>query len=137
MQVQQKIEAYLQVRDAYDKAHATSVMAHRDMKFAESDLIDAMLDEGVKAHKLDNGINVSLRKQYSCSVNKGNEADIRRWLIEEEGDDKQFMVEKVHKPALLDWLRSRGFEPEDAPAFLQLSTRPGITVRGWQTREAE
>lgn len=134
MTVLEKINNYLAARDAYEIIHAQSQEAHKRMREEEYVLVDTMLADGVPSMGLDSGVNVSLRKQYGCSVTAANEAQIREWLVETQGDDSDFVHEKVNKPALLEMLKETGQEPDDAPAFLKLNTRPGITVRGWKTR---
>jgi hypothetical protein len=134
MTVLEKIQTYLDARAIYDEAHATSQAAHKMMRDAEYELVDTMLSDGVPSMGLDSGVNVSLRKQYSCSVTTANEAQIREWLVETRGDDSDFVHEKVNKPALIEWMKEQQKEPDDVPAFLKLNTRPGITVRGWKTR---
>lgn len=134
MTVLEKIDTYLQARSVYDDIHAQSQAAHKTMREAEYELVDSMINDGVPSVGLDSGVNVSLRKQYQCSVTMANEAQIREWLVETEGDDSGFVVEKVNKPALLEWMKDAGKEPDDVPDFLKLNTRPGITVRGWKTR---
>jgi len=139
MTVLEKIQTYLLARAGYDEAHATSQAAHKVMRDAEYELVDTMLGDGVPSVGLDasaerTAANISLRKQYACSVTAANEAQIREWLVETKGDDSDFVHEKVNKPALIEWMKEEGKEPDDVPAFLKLNTRPGITVRGWKTR---
>ena len=139
MTVLEMIEAYLTKRAAYDEAHEKSVAANAAMREAEYELVDLMLADGVPSVGLEESAertkaNISLRKKYSCSVTKHNEAQIREWLMETEGDDSRFIHEKVNKDALLEWMKEQGKEPDDVPAFVKLTTRPGITVRGWKTR---
>lgn len=135
MTVQKKIDAYLEARSVYDNIHKLSQEAHQKMKSMEYELVDEMLNTGVSSQGMDDGLSIHLRKQYNCSVTQQNEEQVREWLIETEGDDSQFVVEKVNKPALLEWMKDKGLEPDDAPEFLKLSTRPGLTVRGWNKRE--
>jgi len=135
MTILQKIDDYLAAREAYEEIHEQSAKAHKAMRASEYELVDTMLNDGVPSVGLDSGLHVSLRKQYSCSVTVGNEDQIREWLTEVEGDDTQFVHERVNKPALVEWLKETEKEPDDVPEFLKLNTRPGITVRGWKTRK--
>jgi hypothetical protein len=137
MTIQERLEAYLEAREDYDVAHDLSSKAHARMKALETELVDEMVGTHTQSHGTKDGIHVSLRKQFNCSVTQANETQIRNWLNDTEGDDSQFVVEKVHKPALVEWLKQKDYGPEDVPDFLKLSTRPGITVRGWNTREKE
>lgn len=144
MSVIDKANTYLAARQAYDLIHKESQATHKAMKMAEYDLIDAMLNESAPSIGLDidgdgeKDVTISLRKQVSCSVTKENEDEIRNWLVEMNGSDEDFIVEKVHKPALLEWLRERvGEDMTDEsvlPASLKFSTRPGLQVRGLNSK---
>lgn len=137
MSVLEKIDGYLEARAAYEACHEASQAAYAMMKSAEYECVDGMLEEHVKSHGMDNGVHLSLRKQFTCSVTIDNENQIREWLTEWLGDDSEYIVEKVNKPALLEMLKAKEMEPQDAPDFLKLSTRPGITLRGWKDRDKE
>jgi metal-sulfur cluster biosynthetic enzyme len=139
MTVLETISAYLQARAVFDEAHAASQRAYKLKQDAEYELVSVMVSDGVPSINLDatetrTGANIGLRKKYGCAVTKDNEAQIREWLMETEGDDSRFVHEKVNKEALLEWMKEQGKEPDDVPAFIKLNTRPGITVRGWKTR---
>jgi hypothetical protein len=134
-----KILNYYEARAAYDTAKALSDSAHKDMKRAENDVIDAMLDEGTRSVGLDDGTSCSLRKQFTISVTKDNFHAIRTWLMDTVGDDKDFVEEVVSKPALLDFIRAAvdagKLDEEAVPPFLNLNTRPTVNVRGWSKRD--
>ena len=141
MTILEAIDAFYEAREEYDRLHEMSSAAYATMKDAERAAVDKMLEEGTKSVGRDDGTHVSLRKQFSCSVTVDNENQVREWLTEVEGDDAQFVVEKVHKPALVEWMKKK-FEGEtmdegDVPDFLNLSTSPALTVRGWKSRMKE
>jgi hypothetical protein len=141
MTAQSKIADYYEARAYWDRVHAESSAAHTAMKRAETEAVEAMLDEDITSIGRDDGTHVSLRKQFLCSVTEHNEDRVREWLTEVEGDDAQFVVEKVHKPALVEWMKDK-FEQAvmdegDVPEFLKFTQRPALTVRGWKTRKAE
>ncbi len=141
MTVQDRLDEFYLAKENYERAHEISAQAHGIMKGAELSAVDAMLEEGVKSMGRDDGTHVSLRKQFQCSVTVDNEDQVREWLTEVEGDDAQFVVEKVHKPALLEWMKEK-FEKAvmdegEVPEFLKFTQHPALTVRGWKTRKAE
>lgn len=140
MNVLESIAEFYKAREDYDRAHEISVHAHALMKDAERVAVEKMLDAGTNSLGLDDGTHVSLRKRFSCSVTENNEDQIREWLTEVEGDDAQFIVEKVHKPALVEWMRKKfeeTMDEGDVPDFLNLNTSPALTVRGWKSRMKE
>lgn len=144
MTVLEKLDDYFAARALYDDIHAESKVAFSAWRAAEYELIEAMLKE--KRPVVSEGVFggqhllVSLRKQFGCSVTIENEDRIREWLTEVEGSDADFVVEKVNKPALLEHLKQRIddalLDESEVPDFLKLSSRPGITVRGWKDRKA-
>ena len=139
MTVLEKIDSYLAARTEYERIHEESQKAHAAMRATEYELVDGMLNDGVPSIGLDTGVHVSLRKQFQCSVTQANEDQVREWLTETCGDDSQFVIEKVNKPALLEWLKARfekaEMDEDSVPSMLKLSTRPGITLRGWKNRK--
>ncbi len=140
MTVQTALENYYACRAHYDQVHNLSSIAHKNMKDAERLAVDAMLDEGTKSIGLDDGTHVSLRKQFNISVTVNNEDQIREWLTEVEGDDSEFIHEKVNKAAVVEWMKIQILEvgdldEGDVPDFMSFSQHPGLTVRGWKTRE--
>lgn len=141
MTAKDKIAAYYEARTDYDRLHEMSSAAYITMKNAERAAVDAMLDEGIKSMGRDDGTHVSLRKQFTCSITVDNEDAVRSWLSEVEGDDAQFVVEKVHKPAVLEWMKEK-FDAEtmdegDVPDHMSFNQHPALTVRGWKTRMEE
>lgn len=137
MTVQEKLDDYVNARENYERWHELSASGYALMKTAEYAAVDAMLNDGIKSIGRADGTNVSLRKQFTCSVTLDNEAQVREWLVEVNGDDAQFVVEKVHKPALLEWLRGefeKTMDEGDVPEFLKMRTSPALSVRGWKMR---
>lgn len=141
MAILEKIDAFYVAREEYERLTKMVSDAYRAMKGAEHEAVDAMLNEGTKSIGRDDGTHVSLRQNFSCSVTIDNEDQIREWLVSTTGDDAQFIVEKVHKPALIEWLKERfkvaRMDDSDVPDFLNLNTHPGLSVRGWKTRQQE
>jgi len=134
-----KVAIYYQAREAYETAKALSDSCHKEMKKAENEVIDAMIDEGTRSIGLDDGTNCSLRQQFTISVTKDNFHAIREWLLDTVGDDKDFVEEVVSKPAVSDYIRTAveagKLDPIEVPKFLNLNTRPTVNVRGWTTRK--
>ena len=134
-----KVAVYYEARESYETAKALSDSAHKDMKRAENEVIDAMIDEGTRSIGLDDGTNCSLRSSFSISVAKDNFHAIREWLLDTVGDDKDFVEEVVSKPAVLDYIRAAvdagKLDESGIPAFLNLNTRPTVNVRNWTNRK--
>lgn len=140
MTAREKILEFYNARENYERWHELSAAAHGVMKQAEQAAVDAMLEEGTNSVGFDDGTHVSFRKQFTCSVTVANEHQVREWLTEVVGDDTQFVVEKVHKPALIEWMKAqfdKTMDAGDVPDFLNLVTTPALTVRGWKNRKAE
>lgn len=132
------IDDYYQARAHYDECRAMSNEADRARRKAEAKVVDAMLDESCEGMKRNDGTSIALRQQFSLSVTVDNQDMIRGWLVETEGDDAPFVEEKVNKEALIELVKARIHQSEvpeeDFPDFLNVSTRPGLSVRGWKTR---
>lgn len=133
-----KCEAYYAARRAYDEAHAASQAAFAAMADTERELIDCMLDEGVKSFKLDDGTTVSMKRQFAISVNQDNEFLLREWLTEEEGDIELFSKKTLDKSAITARIKERieagTLDESTVPEFLKLNTRPSVMVMGWKKR---
>lgn len=137
----ERIDEYYEARANYDDLKQLSNTAERVMRNAEAKVVDALLDESSMGVKRNDGTFVSLRQHFSLSVNAENQESIREWLVSTEGDDSPFVEEKVNKVALTELIKSKMNDhsdlntlEEDFPLFLNLSTRPGLSVRGWKTR---
>ena len=140
MDLKDRIANYYETRAAYEQLKAQSDALYHELKRAENEVIDEMLNEGTRSIGLDDGTNVSLRKSFTVSVTKDNFEPIRNWLMDTVGDDSDFVEEVVSKPALLDYLKAAvdtgKLLEEDVPEFLRLNTRPTISVRGWTKRSS-
>ncbi len=139
MSVLTKIDEYLDAREAYELADQKQKLAGKKMRAAEWELVDNMLAEGVPSVGLDTGIHVGLRKYFGVEVTLQNQQQIREWLLETTGDDAPFVIEKVNRAAVIEWLKekieSEVLDEGSVPPYFKLNTRPGITVRGWKDRE--
>jgi len=136
-QVADLIDAYVAARDEHDRLKDLKTRAYDAQKAAETELIDAMLDQGLPQVKTDEGLTVSLRKDMNFSCTKDNFTFIREWLREEMGDDLPYVEEVVSKSALTELLKGKieeGTHESEFPPFLRLSTRPGLSVRGLKAR---
>jgi hypothetical protein len=131
-----KFAEYAAVRRAYEEAKAAANKLEQDRRKLEQELVDAMLDDGVKSFALDAGMTVSLRKRFDCSVNQDNGALVEEWLQTTVGDVRKFQKLVLYKPAVVAYLKDLDKKEEldltTIPPFLNLKTTPGVTVRGWQ-----
>lgn len=132
---------YYEMRSRYDVAHRASTEAHRAMKAAEAELVEAMLDEGVASMSLADGTAISLRNQASISVTQANEGVVREFLMDVVGDDALYCKEVLDKPAIMEMITQRladeDLSEDEVPAEMKLKLRPAVTVRGWSARRQE
>lgn len=132
----EKFQAYAAKRRAYDAAKAHANQLEVEKQILEKELVDAMLDAKVKSFALDGGMTISLRKRFDCSVNKDNNDQVEKWLMESTGDVTPFQKLVLYKPAVVAHLKSLAeadkLDETAVPQFLNLKTTPGVTVRGWQ-----
>ena len=141
MMDQKLIENYFWARLAYEEAKTLSDIAYKKWRAMEYALVDAMLDEGTKSISREDGTNISLRESFSASVNQDNMDDIRTWLVERFGDDAPYVIEVVSKPALIEMLKTKIADGSldmgagEVPEFLDVKTRPALSVRGWKQKK--
>lgn len=136
-----KLEAYITARKEQNKIKELSKAAEAVRRKAEAELVDAMVDAGMKSFKLEDGTSVNLRKRFDCSVNQDNNDQVENWLRETEGDVSPFQKLVLYKPAIVKMLKERAEREEldetKIPDFLNLRTTPGITVRGLKELETD
>ena len=124
----QAIEAYLALREQHKEADRVAKQLYWAMKSAEGAAVDAMLDNEIQSITDSAGVRVNLRSHVSCSVTVANQDQIREWLTEAYGDDKDYVEEKVIKTEITKLIKAN---PENEfPDFLKVDTRPGLSVSG-------
>lgn len=132
-----KIDAYYEARAAYDDAHRISSEADAFRRQKERELVDFMIENGIKKVERADGTMPLLVSAASIACNAENAEQIRKWLVEVVGDDADFMVHVLHKPAVLEYVKAelkKGSDPTDFPAFLKVDSRPTLRVDGWKGR---
>lgn len=132
-----KAQAYFTARRLMDDAKAAHTRAYEECKRAERELVDSMLEEGVKSFKLgQDELAVTLRKNFSISCTQENETQVRNWLAEVDGDVTKFEKLVLYKPFVFSWLKERvekgSIDQHTIPEFLNFSSSPGVQVRGWK-----
>lgn len=135
--INDKIDAYYAAREEYEQAKELSTAAAKKWRRMESELVDLMLDQGIKKISRDDGTTPLLARSCSISCTKANYDDIRAHLCETLGDDKDFVEQVVSKSAVLDWVKQQveeGSEEADFPDFLKVNLRPTLRVDGWKSR---
>lgn len=139
----QAIEAYLALREQHKEADRVAKQLYWAKMGAERALVEAMeaSDSGSKK-SLSTGVVVSLRNHVDCSVTIENQDQIREWLMEEFGDDKDYVEEKVIKAEITKLCKKRikaakekNEDPHsleiatpDVPDFLKLKTLRKVSV---------
>lgn len=132
-----KIEAYYAARSAYDEAHRLSSEADAFRRQKERELVDYMMENQCKKHGRTDGTTLILVSAASIACNQENAEQIRKWLVDTEGDDSDYMVTVLHKPAVLELVKKKlkgGDDPTDFPDFLKVDARPTLRVDGWKGR---
>lgn len=132
-----KLDAYYAARRDYEAKKKVSNEAYAAWRRTETAVIDAMLENQVKSLERDDGTKPSLVRSATVSVTKDNFDEIRQWLTEQVGDDKDFVDTVVSKPAVLAFVKKlvdkEKWDETDFPACLSVSTRPTLRVAGWRS----
>jgi hypothetical protein len=140
MTLQDKIDAYLETRVAYDVIHAESSALYAQHQGAKAALVDAMLEEEKQAVKFGEGelkgMSFFLKNVFSVSCTEANNDECIEWLQEKYGDAAEFTVERVNKRLLEEKLKTdiEGEELDefDVPDFMKLKTRPDVSCTGYK-----
>lgn len=130
-----KIDAYYEARKAYDEAHRLSSEADKVRRQKERELVDYMMENQIKKVSREDGTTPILVSAASIACNQENAEEVRKWLVETEGDDADFMVTVLSKPAVLELVKKKlkaGDDPTDFPEFLKVDARPTLRVDGWK-----
>lgn len=132
----QKWQRYAALRAKAEHAAEAAKKASAEMRIAESELIDAMLDDEIKSWTDESGARVQTVRHFGISCTQENADLVEEWLRETAGDAEQFKVSKLDKSAIEAYLKrlveEEGTPQDDIPEFFRLSTRPGIRVNGWE-----
>lgn len=120
---------YIAARLITDVYKAELRDAKRVLEAAETDLVDALLEEEMTQIKMESGLTLFLRKQFKITVTQKNKASVREWLLESTGDDQPFVTEEIDKDAVEEHCKT--LDKDEIPDFLNLWTKPAIGVRGW------
>ena len=131
-----RLQSYYSCRGAYEACKKVSDGAYKDMRDAERELIDYMIENGIKKLSFDDGTTPILVSTTSISVTQETYEQIREWLRETVGDDKDFLVTLPHKPTILEHVKKMIANGEEPPAFLKVDTRPTLRIDGWKGRDA-
>lgn len=132
-----KVEAYYAARRDYETKKASATAAEIERRRLEAELIDYMLEQGIKSWDRSDGTKPGLAKSTTFSCTKDNAQQIRDWLIEQVGDDKDFIETLPSKSAVGELVKKLidkdKWDEGDFPAFLSVSTRPTLRVQGWKS----
>lgn len=133
-----KIDAYYKARSDYDAIHQLSSAADKLRREKERDLVDYMIENQIKKISRNDGTTPLLVNAVSIACNQENAEEIRKWLRDTVGDDTDFMVTILSKPAVIEHIKKKikaGDDPSDFPKFLSCDTRPTLRVDGWKQLE--
>lgn len=138
MTLEQQIDDYLSVYGIHKDLSTRAKEADKNRKVSQYKLVDAMIEAQNKLYKCEDDVSVCLINKPNIAVNEGNTQEIREWLMATTGDDSQFIVEKINKTALTEWLVKEitdgKLAVEDLPGFLDYKTYSGVRVNGWEKR---
>lgn len=129
-------EIYYAARRDYDQKKQLSNEADKVRRAREAELVDYMIEHQIKSVSRNDGTTPLLAASVSISVTKDNYQQIRDWLLQTEGDDKDYVETIVSKPAVLELVKKKlkaGDDVTDFPDFLKPDTRPTLRVNGWKT----
>lgn len=134
MKNQPLCDEYFAARAAYTAKKKELQLLYEEARKLERRVIDGLVDSGLTSMTMDNGVQVMLRSRWDVRVNKANEYQVSQWLQETEGDVEQFSKKVLNKSAILNLLKGKITKEEldetEIPAFFQLTTTPGLTVKG-------
>ena len=135
MNSKQQWERYRDARLFYEEARELANNLEAEWRVEEAKLVDMMLEEGLANFTNDDGTRPTLTKNVTIKCNQDNEDVVREWLVDEVGDDADFVEEKVNRfkvQAHVKKLLEGGASESDFPDALGLNTRPAIRVYGWE-----
>lgn len=140
MSVLETIEAYYRARARHEAADKTAKALYAVRQDREREMIDEMVETETKGIKRDDGTYCGWKRKNRISVTQANDEQVRTWVLDETGDDSDFVVTACHKPAveeLVNGMLDEGTEPGDLPAFLKLNQQPIANVQGWKQLNKE
>lgn len=139
----EKWKAYCEARLNQENMKALATEAWSAFKLAEAQLVDALLEADPPLRSVPDacGATASMRASFSISCNKDNEQDVEEWLREDTGDAEPFKVTKLDKAAVRAHVKKEvednGVAMDSFPDFLNVDSRPTISVAGWEKKKAE
>lgn len=137
LELNTRIDTYYEARERYEKAKEISNKAEKEWRAKEHELVNYMIENQIKSVSRADGTKPLLVSQVSISCTADNAEEIREWLKEKYGDDRDFLVTTPHKPTVLAKIKQEieeGSDPTDFPQFLSVNTRPTLRVDGWTKR---
>lgn len=136
-------DIYASCRLNAENCEELAKIAKANMRGAESDLIDLMLDREVSGVPDESGSYASTARDWSIACNAENKAEVEDFLQRIYGDAEVFKTFILDKFAIQAKLR-KDCEDEDhelveaeLPEFFNLNTRPKLRVKGWIKKQAE
>lgn len=136
-----KINAYYRLRADYEEKKAASNEAAELMNRAEAELVDYMLVNQIRNVKREDGTQPLLASSITISCTSANAEEIRAWIREEIGDDKDYIETLPIKSEVLRFVKKKieqeKFDASELPQFLNVNTRPTLRVNGWKKARGE
>lgn len=132
--MQDKLNAYLQAKQAFDTADAALKQLRKQMQRAEGELIEAMLEGDLTSVKTkDTGLTIVAAKSFNVSVTLGNTEEWLQWIESRGGNRQDFLRETMVNARLREFAKPI-IEAEGKLAFgdLPVDETPRLSVRGWK-----
>ena len=131
----QKWHDYASARRSYDDAKEMASLTYKALKAAEVELVDAMLEANVTGIPAASGARVSMRPSFTIACNAENKPLIEAWLVDTQGDAEPYKKTDLDKSAVQELIAGKvddGAPTDSFPAFLNVKSRPTVTVTGWK-----
>lgn len=131
---------YCRARINHEAAREAASQAYTSFKKAEHELVDALLEAELTGIPDACGATASLRQAFNIRCNQENTDLIEEWLLNTVGDAEPFKKTAIDKSAVTNHVKilcESGTPIDELPAFLEASSRPTITVRGWERKKSE
>lgn len=137
--MQDKLNANLQAKQAFDTADAALKELRKQMQSAESRLIETMLENDLTSIKTkDTDLTIVASKSFNVSVTLGNTEEWLQWIESRGGNRQDFIRDQLVAARLREFAKPI-IESEGKLAFgdLPVDETPRISVRGWKAFMAQ
>lgn len=132
--LEQAVRRYVDARREAEIADHHAKKLKKDMRAAESTLVEVMLETDTKSIKRDeSGLALTATNSFNISVTLGNTEEWLNWLEQRDQERSDYLRETIISKNLRDFAR-KVYEQEGKIGFedLPVDDTPIISVRGWK-----